>query len=599
MKIKFIQLDMLYNPEIKNSKAFLGIKSSCTNRLWLGLTPDQDKRSLHLKQLCNIDDIIARSLSRMNLQPDEVTTFLNPRLKNVMFDPSLLLDLDKAAHRIFKGIIAGDKFAVISNGRMGSICSLANLIKWFSHYSKGINHLGIEKENEGFFPSRKHFEELAKNNDIIICLGCGTNIEFDADWVIGTDIIIVDDMVSVENLPKVYALINSNRFDENPDFSYLGTSGLFFLLMVATNRLFRKNNRQTVDLYHFLDVVALGTVSDHLPMVKLNRALVRSGLEGFQKRENIALREIVDTLSLGKPITSSQLALQLGERICAGEVIKHGHMGVNLLTTANRGRASVIAEQLNELYQTSNDLVSEYFEKFYALILERDTEAPLVWAFHQACPLSVMEKIVPKINQRTNRPTILMTYVGAKVFAIGQSVPGVNLGIIIANSLNDGIVNVGGGNSMRVMLELFPQNINRFIDRVTTELYYQRESWNETFPVYIDGLLSLKGVNITLIKKLSQLEPFGISSPKPRYGFANQVIRSRINLGNGQYKLVLEDESGTRIEGFLPNTNSSPLEKFLLGSRKKKIHVAGTISSFVRSGKTIPTILVEDAAIPI
>ena len=590
---------MLNNPEFNNPHAFLGIRSSCTNRLWLGLTPEQDKRSLQLKQLCNVDDIIARSLSRMNLDPEEVETFLNPKLKNVMFDPSILLDLDKAAHRIFKGIIAGEKFAVISNGRIGSICSLVNLIKWFSHYSKGINHLGIEKELEGFFPARKHFEELAKSTDIIICLGCGTNSEFDADWVKGTDVIVIDDHVSVANLPQVFALINSNRFDENPDFSYLGTAGLFFLLMVATNRLFRKNNRQTVDLYPLLDLVAQGTVSDHLPMIKLNRALVRNGLERLHKRENLALRELLDTLPLRKPISSSQLAFQLGERICAGEVIQQGQLGLDLLTATTKGKTSEIANQLNDLHQTSNDLVNEYIEKFHVLIRQKEPESPLVWAFHEACPLSVLEKIVPKINQSTNRPTILMTYVGSKVVAIGQSVPGINLGIIMANSLNDGIVDVGGGNSMRVMLELMPQNINAFIDRVITELYFQRDTWKDSFPVYIDGLLSSQGVSISLIKQLSQLEPFGINSPKPRYGFANHVIRSRINLGNGQYKLILEDEFGNQIEGFLPNTDSSPLEKFLLGSRKKKIHIVGTLTSFIRGGKTIPTILVEDAATPI
>ena len=590
---------MLNNPEFNNPHAFLGIRSSCTKRLWLGLTPEQDKRSLQLKQLCNVEDIIARSMARMNLDPEEVESFLNPKLKNVMFDPSLLLDLDKAAHRIFKGIIAGERFAVISNGRMGSICSLINLIKWFSHYSKGINHLGIEKEVEGFFPGRKHFEELADHSDIIICLGCGTNIEFDADWVNGSDVIVIDDLVSVENLPKVFALINSNRFDENPDFSYLGTSGLFFLLMVATNRLFRKNNRPTANLYPLQDLVAVGTVSDHLPMIKLNRAFVRSGLKRIKKRENVPLRELLDTLSLKKPISSAQLAFQLGERICAGEVTQQGQLGLNLLTTTSKGKVSEIISQLIDLHQTSNDLVYEYIDKFHALIREKDPESPLVWAFHEACPLSVMEKIVSKVNQSTNRPTILMTYVGTKVIAIGQSVPGINLGIIVANCLNDGIVNVGGGNSMRVMLELLPQNIKTFVDRVITELYFQRATWNDSFPVFIDGLLATKGVSISLIKTLSQLEPFGINSPKPRYGFVNQVIRSRVNLGNEQYKLVFEDEFGHRIEGFLPNSDSSPLKKFLLGSRKNKIHVVGTLTSFIRSGKTIPTILVEDAATPI
>ena len=587
---------MLNNLEFNYPQAFLGVRSSCTSRMWMGLTPEQDKRSLLLKQLCNVDDIIARSLARMNLKPEEVETYLDPKLKNVMFDPSLLQDMDKAAHRIFKGIIAGEKFAVITNGRMGSICSLVTLIKWFSQYSKGINHQGIEKEHEGFFPARKHFEELARSNDIIICLGCGINIDFEPSWANDTDVIVLDDQVSIEHLPRVFAVINSNRFDENPDFSYLGTSGLFFLLMVATNRLFRKNNWQTVDLYPFLDLVALGTVADHLPMIKLNRALVRNGLERIQKRENLALRVLLDTLPLSKPVSSSQLAFQLGERICAGEVIQQGQLGLNLLTATSRGHASSMANQLNDLYQSSNDLVNEYVEKFYAIIRDKDPEDPLVWAFHEACPLSIMEKIVAKINQSTNKPAILMTYVGSSVIAIGQSVPGVNLGVIIANCLNDGIVEGGGGNAMRVMLELLPQNVETFIDRVITELYLQRDFWQDTFPVYIDGLLSSRGVTTTLIQQLSRLEPFGINAPKPRYGFANQVIRSRINLGNEQYKLVLEDEFGTRLEGFLPNSHSSPLGKFLLGSRKNKIHVVGTLSSFVRSGKTIPTIVVEDAA---
>ncbi|MCY3674004.1 MAG: hypothetical protein OXG21_03465, partial [Rhodobacteraceae bacterium] len=163
---------------------------------------------------------------------------------------------------------------------------------------------------------------------------------------------------------------------------------------------------------------------------------------------------------------------------------------------------------------------------------------------------------------------------------------------------NDKLVEVGGGNAMWILLELLPQNINHFTERVIAELYFQRETWKDTFPVFIDGLLTTRGVTISLIEKLSQLEPFGINSPKPRYGFANQFIRSRVNLGNEQYKLVFEDEAGNRIDGFLPNTNRLQLKKFLMGSRKNKIHIAGTLTSFVKSGKTIPTIMVEDAATP-
>lgn len=564
----------------------------------MGLTPEQDKQSMRLKQLCNIEDIIARSLARMNLEPEEVEAFLNPKLKNVMFDPSELLDMDKAAHRIYRGIIAGEKFTVISNGRLGSICSAASLDKWLACYSNDIDHLRIEKEDEGYFPTRNQFEQLSKGQGIIICLGCGTNFEFDSDWAPDTDVIIVDDQISVEHLPRVFALINSNRFDEDPELSYLGIAGMFFLLMVATNRLLRNNNRQTVDLYQFLDLIALGTVSDHLPMIKLNRALVKNGLASVHKRENAALTELLDTLSLKKPITSSQMAFQLGSRICAGDVIQQSQLGLDLLSTIHGRRSTEIVNQLNDLYQTSKELSGEYYEKFYLKISDTSTETPLIWAFHENCPLGIMENIVARINQETGKPTILITHVGSKVIAIGQSIPGINLGIIVANCMNDKLVEVGGGNAMWIMLELLPQNINHFIERVIAELYFQRETWKNTFPVFIDGLLTTRGVTISLIEKLSQLEPFGINSPKPRYGFANQYVRSRVNLGNEQYKLVFEDEAGNRIDGFLPNTNRLQLKKFLMGSRKNRIHIAGTLTSFVKSGKTIPTIMVEDAATP-
>ncbi|MCY4308232.1 MAG: hypothetical protein OXC57_08170 [Rhodobacteraceae bacterium] len=588
----------MHTPEIHNPNTFLGVRTSCTNRQWLGLTPEQDKRSMRLKQLCKIEDIIARSLARMNLEPEEVEVFLNPMLKNAMFDPSDLLDMDKAAHRIYRGIMAGEKFAVISNGRLGSICSAASLDKWLACHSKSIAHLQIEKETEGYFPTRNQFEELSKEHDMIICLGCGTNFEFGSDWIPDTDVIIVDDQISVEHLPGVYALINSNRFDENPDLSYLGIAGMFFLLMVATNRLLRNNNRQTVDLYQFLDLIAVGTVSDHLPMIKLNRALVKIGLTSVHKRENAALTELLDTLSLKKPITSSQMAFQLGSRICAGDIIQQSQLGFDLLSTINRRKSAEIVNRLNDLYRTSKELSEEYYEKFYLKISGTGTETPLIWACHENCPLGIMENIVARINQETGKPTILMTHFDSKVIAIGQSIPGINLGIIAANCINDKLVEAGGGNAMWIMLELLPQNINHFTERVIAELYFQREIWRDTYPVFIDGLLTTRGVTISLIEKLSQLEPFGINSPKPRYGFANQYVRSRVNLGNERYKLVFEDEVGNRIDGFLPNTKRLQLKKFLMGSRKNKIHIAGTLTSFVKSGKTIPTIMVEDAATP-
>ncbi len=589
---------MLNSPKNNRIKAFLGITSSCTNRLWLGLTPEQDNRSHQLKQLCNVDDIIARSLSRMNIPPEEVESYLNPQLKNLMFDPSLLLDLDKAAHRIFRGIIANETIAVISNGRLGSICATGCLVKWFSHYSRGVSHLAIEKEIAGYFPAKESFVELAKSNDIVLCLGCGSNLEIDTEWVRGTDVIVVDDHVSMEKLPKIFAMINSNRFDEHNDFSYLGTTGLFFLLMVATNRLFRNNNRKTINLYPFLDLVALGTVSDFLPMIKLNRALVKNGLASINTRENLPLRFLLDTLALRKPLTSSQLAFQIGARITAGEVIQNSQLGLDLLTTTNKGAATKIANQLDDLYRTSSELTEEYIEKFNVIIRQHKSDLPLVWGVLDACPLGILEKVVSNINQNTNKPTILMTKLGNKLIAVGQSVPGINLGTIVANCLGDRIISTGGGNPMRIMVELLPEGTNRFIDRVTNELYLQRMSWEDSFPLYIDGLLSPQGVNYAVIKKLSQLEPFGINSPKPRYCFANQVITSRVNLGDGQFKLVIKDGKGYKIEGFLPKSKPPRLEKFLLKSRNKRIHLAGTLTSLVRNGKTLPTVLVEDAAVP-
>ena len=575
----------------------MGVENSCTHKFWQGLSSSQDRLSLKFSQQFGIQDTVARSLARRNLAVDEIEDYINPTLNNSLFDPLRLLDMEKAARRLFETLTRQENTGIIFSPSAEALFSVAAFTQWLSNHHQNFSYKILDPETDGLLPTQKHFDALAVDHAVILCIGCGTNLPPDFNTPAGTDVIVVDNAISTETLPHLFALINSNRFNENPEFSYLGTTGLLFLLLVAINRLCHENNLPSHDLTQFLDLIAAGTAAESLPMVRLNRAFIRQGIELICRRTRMGLYSLIDQLVLDRPITSYRLGSVVCDSMVCGELVDKPDLGLRLLNSSTKPRAKRIGDELAELHSTATDLKDQFFENYVDTVWQRDVRKPLVWGVGSGCPANILKRITKDICQLTGRTTVLFGVQNTRAIAFGHSIVGVNLGVVVANCINEGLVISGGGNANSVRFDVLLQDISDLVEYMTELVSKQWWNREEFQKINVDGVLYASGVSLKLVEAISALEPFGIGSPRPRLVFPYHSVTSCRKIGNDSARLILLDEFGSTLEGYVTDSNSSNLVKFFTKYRKHKIHFAGYLTIRNRKGNDVPVLRIEDAAL--
>ena len=274
----------------------------------------------------------------------EVDDFLYPKMQNLMPDPFCLKDMEKAALRIAGAVERGERVAVIGDYDVDGATS-SSLLKLFLHSVGCEAPVHIPEREEGYGPSKTAVDEFAAlGTNLLITTDCGTTafevLEYAKNK--GMDVIVLDHHEAETRLPDICAVVNSKRLDESDEYpclKYLAAVGVVFLTVVAVNRELRKRgfyqNRPAPDLMKWLDLVALGTVCDVVPLLGLNRAFVRQGLKVMSLRQNCGLKALADKASLSEAPTSYHLGFVLGPRINAGGRVGEASTGSRLPVEAS------------------------------------------------------------------------------------------------------------------------------------------------------------------------------------------------------------------------------------------------------------------------
>ncbi len=604
-------LPIRHGPAEADRRSFLGVERSLTGRHWLErLDVAGGNAALAIAQRHQINDVVARVLAGRGVGVDEAPAFLAPSLKALMPDPSVMTDMEAAAARIADAIMAGEPIAVFGDYDVDGASSSALLARFLRHQGVSPTVYIPDRLFEGYGPNPEALRKLAgEGARLIVTVDCGsTSFEaLDEARTLGVDIVVIDHHELGTERPPARALVNPNRQDDLSGLGFLAAVGVTFMAVIAVNRLLRARGwygagRREPDLLQWLDLVALGTVCDVVPLVSLNRAFVSKGLMTLARRGNRGIAALADVARLGGPVRPYHLGFLLGPRINAGGRIGDAALGARLLASDDPAECARIAAELDRLNGERQTMETAMLEQAMA---EADAEigsgegpAVLVTASREWHP-GVVGLIASRLKDRFQRPAIAIALAANGVgTGSGRSIVGVDLGAAVRRAVDDGILAKGGGHAMAAGLTVAQSRLGDLRAFLEQSLAVRVHAADGGHTLAVDAALSARGASLALIEAVEKAGPFGAGNPDPVYAFPSHRIDFADTVGNGHVRLTLAANDGATIKAVAFRGAGSPLGEALLAARGRNLHVAGALTIDHFRGRRTPNLRVIDAAVP-
>jgi single-stranded-DNA-specific exonuclease len=583
---------------------FLGVESSATGRRWVGPGAEVERMGLAIAQAHDLPEIVGRVLAARGVLPEAVADYLNPTLRALMPDPSVLAGMDAAAARLARAVVKGERIAIFGDYDVDGAASVALLRLWLGERGLNATPYIPDRIDEGYGPNAPAMAALARGHDLIICVDCGT-LSFEpvaAARAAGADVIIVDHHLAQEELPDALAVVNPNRQDDDSGLGHLCAAGVVFLLLVATNRALRRQGwfgqRAEPDLMGLLDLVAVATVADVAPLMGLNRAFVRQGLAVLARRGRAGLAALADVAGLTAPPSSRDLGFALGPRINAGGRVGKADLGQRLLTTPDSHEAAMLAGELNRLNRERQEIEAVVLEAAIAQAETRDPAAPLIWAAGEGWHPGVVGIVASRLKDRFNRPAVVIGLDGGKGKGSGRSVPGIDLGSAVAALAREGLLAKGGGHVMAAGLTVAAERLEDAMTALSARLGAQGAGDIGPTDLRLDGALAPGGATVELVERLEAAGPFGPANPAPRLAFGSVLAQGARMVGNGHCQVRLVGSGGPQLAAIAFRAAETGLAALFeaAAAARRPLHVAGRLEIDDWGGRRKPKLRVEDAS---
>ncbi len=597
--------------EQPESRTVLGVSRSVSGRLWRERLDDVAAVWAEtIAQRFGMPDIIARVIAARGVDPDQADGFLQPRLKTLMCDPSTLTDMDAAAVRIADAVVGGEKIAVFADYDVDGATSAALLSRFF--HSLGVDPVVYvpDRQTEGYGPNAAAVAALADAGaKLLIAVDCGTakSAAFDEAARRAVDVVVLDHHQAGLELPPVFALVNPNRQDDLSEQGHLAAVGVAFLAVVAINRELRKrrffssNNTTEPNLLDWLDLVALGTVADVVPLKGLNRAFVVQGLNQLRRRMNPGLAALCDLSRLSGPPTPYHLGFLLGPRINAGGRLGEACLGARLLSCDDDAEARPIAEQLDRYNTERQAIEAETLAEADARIgiVLADSNRQVIVAHGENWHVGVVGLVAARLKERHRRPAFAIAFEETGLgTASGRSIAGVDLGAAVRKAADAGIVVKGGGHAMAAGLTIERGRLGDFEAFMEEILGDAVATARASDSLKIDGPLTAAGATIELAEMIESAGPFGSGHPQPIFAFPAHRVTYAEPVGNGHVRCTIAGSGGASIKAIAFRAKDEPLGRALLSARGRTLHLAGTLSLDHWRGRPRVQLRIIDAAEP-
>lgn len=517
--------------------------------------------------------------------------FMNATMKNSMPDPYSFIDMEKAVERIYEAIMKKQPIAILGDYDVDGISSTCIFLKFFKEIGVDCDYTIPNRMDEGY---GLNISNIKKYKDyLIIAVDCGSSSIDELSYARENNVdVVVIDHHTMNGIPEAVAIVNPHRPDEKDDFKYLCATGLAFMCVVGLNRLLKQKGfykKAAPQLMDYLDLVALATVCDVVPLKGLNRAFVINGLQIILMKKNLGIRELL-ALRDKCEVNVETIAFFIGPHLNAGGRLESADIGVKLLTTNNSTEAKQLALELFNLNKERQEIESSMVEKSVSMI---DENLNYICVFNPNWHVGVIGIVAGRLKEKYNKPTIVICCdkngVGK---ASCRSIENVDISKIVKKGIEENVISSGGGHALAAGFSLPVENIPLLHEFLKSEVRYNSKP--KTFNV--DAIVNLSDLSLSFVKKMDQLSPFGQGNLSPIFVISDvKIICSKI-LKDQHISVVLSDDFGNTLKGISFRCIGTALEDVLLNT-SKKLKILGELCISVWKDNQSLNLLIRDVAI--
>ena len=572
--------------------AFLGITHSTSGARWIDAPThlsrgNQDRLAAALIDL--FDDLplpLARIMAGMGLNGETALSYIEPKIRDFMPDPSRFQDMDKAANRLADAVTAKTPIGIFGDYDVDGAAAAALLVSVMRELGVGCDVHIPDRFTEGYGPNTAALLALKeKGAQLLVTVDCGITAHAPLAAVAdtGIDVIVIDHHIAGPELPLAHSVVNPNRLDEDGHYGYLCAAGVVFVTLVGMLRCLRTRgyftgNLTEPNLLRYVDIVALATVCDVVPLRGLNRAFVRQGLKVMAERRHAGLAKLADVVGMNSAPNVHAFGFLLGPRINAAGRIGGSGLGVKLLTCYDDNEAAGLALRLDEMNRQRRQI--EEGIKIAAIDRALDCDDPVLILYDRNWHEGVVGIVAGRVRERFGKPALIIAMnkdgIGK---GSGRSISGFRLGSAIIAAHQAGILEGGGGHDMAAGFTVRAEKISDLQAFLNDRLLNDLNGEIPQVTHKASGLLSVAGCKPDLADWLDRLGPFGSGNPEPRFVIPDCRVKSMKFVGKGGEHLScrINDGSGT-INAIAFQAGGSPLGKAVLDACDSQyLHFLGRI----------------------
>jgi len=525
--------------------------------IWRSAAVSERKVS-HFAKSIGVPRLIAQLLGRLDFEePQEARAFLRPKLRH-LDDPFSLTGLKDAVKRIRKAMEQKERIVIIGDYDVDGVTSTALLIHALNRFGILPEFTVPQRMNEGYGLSMAVVDRALANQPagLVIAVDCGTNSVEEIQHIrsTGADVIIIDHHRRTCTEPISAILVNPHVNDgKDEPWKNLCSVGLAFKLVHGIVKSLREDGDRTankIELKEYLDLVAMGTIADLVPLVGENRILAHRGLKVLEltRREGLHALFHVSGIEIGNPISPADISFKLGPRINASGRLANAEMAVNMLLSKNLPRCLDIAKELDSMNRERQEIeraivyeadayIGEFLQGASGFVLHRSDWHP-----------GVVGIVASRLSRKHNVPTVVLGQEGELAKGSGRSVPGVNL-VEVLGECGD-LLYSWGGHPMATGLSLERRNVKAF--QAAFDNAVKRAFDGDLFEPEIEIAAYIRPDDICpdLLNTVGQLNPFGAGNPEPVFGLRGiRLAQCPEPFGNDHFRFCLRARNGAYVSG--------------------------------------------------
>ncbi len=581
----------------------LGVSRSVTGRRWLWRLGDA-RLGMAIAQRLSLPELLGTLLAARGVAPEAAADFLDPTLRALLPDPSVLRDMDRAAERLADAAERGEQVAVFGDYDVDGACAGALTVRALRQLGCEVSHYVPDRIKEGYGPNPGAIRTLCERGaTLIVCVDCGIAAHAALAEAAGrADVIVLDHHKSEGPVPDVAAVVNPNRLDCDSGLRHLCAAAVSFLAMIATQRVLRRRGyfarMREPALLDLLDIVALATVCDVMPLTGVNRALVAQGLKVLGKRNNAGLRALMD-VGLVKDVPGAHtLGFVLGPRINAAGRIDECDLGLRLLLCEDAVEARAMAERLDAVNRRRQEVEGEVLGAALAAAEQQAAAGlPVLLVCGEGWHPGVVGIVAGRLKEKFNRPACVAGLAGGMAKGSGRSVPGLDLGAAVIAARQAGLLDSGGGHAMAAGFGFAGHRLQEVHDFLAERLSHAA-GLPSAADLMVEGSITVPAATTALAQQVERLAPFGAGNEEPVFALPrSRVVRAdRVGKEGATVRAFLEGEMGGRLKAICFRAKEGPLAEALLTSRGAPLHLCGQLRAERWNDDTSACFHVVDAA---